>query len=105
MKVDVESDEFALLLDVSGTLFGNQDRLLVAAAVADADAADLWCQALAKETGIADARVGPQLKRFARAGLLTELPRVEGDRRIFYLRHDSAFWEMAVRVRDEVLSR
>lgn len=80
---------------VSRELFGNQDRLLVAAAVAAADPSDLYGQALARTTGLIQQRIGPQLVALVEAGLLVKLPQLGGERRVFYERRRSVFWGLA----------
>ena len=94
LKIDAESDEYAAVMRLSKELFGNQDRLLVAAAVAEAQPGDLFGQALAEVLGIAQGRVGAQLKALVKAGLLVELPRTAGDRRVFYARRSTACWDL-----------
>jgi hypothetical protein len=76
----------------SKLLFGNVDRVEVAAVVARAERGGIYSRALAVELGWPDNRVQKQLKQFAEAGLLTALPQLGGERRVYYERADSSFW-------------
>lgn len=91
------------LMNASQKLMGNQDRLLVAAAVADAEPGALYAQNLASMIGIADARIGPQLARFEALGLLVRMPRTGGDRRVYYERRNDAFWKAVASLRDALV--
>lgn len=82
---------------------GNQDRLLVAAAVAEAEAGALYAQNLAAIAGITDARVGPQLVRLEQLGVLVRMPRTGGDRRVYYERQNDAFWAAITALRDALV--
>lgn len=89
----------------SKLLFGNQDRLLVAAAVALADRGSLYASALAELAGISEVRVGAQLRHFVDAGLLVKLPKVGGERRVYYARVDSPLWTLCAALKDEIAAR
>ena len=93
MTIDSESDEYAALMKASKDLFGNQDRLLVGAAVALAEPGNLYGQALSRATGLVQPRVGAQLKAFAAAGLLVKMPLLGGGQRVLYQRRPSVFWD------------
>jgi hypothetical protein len=84
------------LAPVSQVLWGNQDRFLVALAVAEADPGELYAQALADLIPMPDKRVGPQLRKFVELGLLVRLPRVGSERRVYHQRVNEPFW-IAVR--------
>jgi hypothetical protein len=86
---------------LSKLLFGHQDRLAVAVAVAKARPEDLYQRALAKQSDVAANVVGQQLQRFVRAGLLSRIPPAKGQRQVLYRRQDSAFWRIAVELVDE----
>lgn len=86
---------------LSKLLLGNADRLRVAAAVSRAEPGDLYSRALADALRWPDGRVQKQLKQFEEAGLLVRLPSVGGERRVYYERRDSAFWECAVSLEEE----
>lgn len=90
------------LIEISQGLWGNQDRFLVAVAVATADPSDLYAQALGELLGMADNRVGPQLKRFVDLGLLVRLPKAGSERRVYHQRANEPFWG-AVRQMAEAL--
>jgi hypothetical protein len=92
-------------LVVSKHLFGNQDRLLVAAAIARAEPGALYAQALAELSGMTEKRVGLQLPHFLSAGLLTKLPKVGSERRIYYERRESAFWSLCASLATEIEER
>jgi DNA-binding MarR family transcriptional regulator len=94
MIIGIESAIFSEAQRVSKALFGNQDRLIVASFVAEAEPGEIYGQRIAERLGISDNRVGPQLNRFESAGLLTRLPKVGSERRQYFERRDSAFWEL-----------
>jgi DNA-binding MarR family transcriptional regulator len=88
---------------LSKLLFGNQDRLVVAAAVADAETRSVYARQLAESIGIADARVGPQLAVFEEAGLLVRLPKAGGERRVYFERRESSFWTLCLDLCQEII--
>jgi DNA-binding MarR family transcriptional regulator len=88
----LRQDEWQRLHTISSQLWGNQDRFVVAVAVASAEPGQLYAQALARMLGISDTRVGPHLARFEQAGLLVRLPKVGGERRVYFERRNEAFW-------------
>ena len=96
MIIGIESAVFPEVQRASKALFGNQDRLVVAAAVAEAEPGSIYARSLAQEMGITDNRVSPQLHNLERAGLLTRLPKLGGGPTVHYERRDSAFWELCV---------
>jgi hypothetical protein len=79
----------------SRLLFGNQDRLEVAAAVGRAEVGGVYAQAIALTTGLHSGRVGKQLAVLSDAGLLVRMPTVGGGRRVYYERRESPFWDFA----------
>jgi DNA-binding MarR family transcriptional regulator len=99
MIIDRES---AALQTASKALFGNQDRLIVSAAVAQAEPGDLYAQSIAAKLGISDNRVGPQLARLEAVGLLTRLPKVGSERRVYFARRESAYWKLSVALCNEL---
>ena len=105
MIVEAGSDSFAEALRVSQQLFGNQDRLVVAAAVSVAESGAIFAHSIAEQLGLSDNRVGPQLARFEAAGLLVRLPKVGGERRVYYERVDSAFWVGCSELVREIVSQ
>lgn len=80
---------------LSKLLFGNADRLQAAAAVSRAEPGDLYARALADALRWPDGRVQKQLKQFEEAGILVALPSVGGERRVYYERKASVFWDYA----------
>jgi DNA-binding transcriptional regulator GbsR (MarR family) len=102
MKVNSEIGGTETLTAASAALWGNQDRLIVAWAISEADPADLYGQALGERLGISDSRVGLQLRKFTELGLLVRLPKAGGARRVYYQRANQAFWD-AVREMCEAL--
>jgi len=92
------------LAEVSQGLWGNQDRLPVAAAVGETDPADLYAQKLAALVGIPENRISLQLRMFVNLGLLVRLPKAGGERRVYYQRTNQPFWnavgKMAQALRD-----
>jgi hypothetical protein len=103
--IEHDSEVFPLVQRVSKALFGNQDRLVVAAAVATADPGSIFGRHLADQIGIVDARVGPHLAAFERADLLVRLPKLGGDQRVYFERRDSTFWPLCERLCEEVVAR
>jgi DNA-binding transcriptional ArsR family regulator len=87
---------------ISRLLFGNQDRLVVAAAIAGAEHGTIYGRNLAEQIGITDNRVGLQLKALAEAGLLTRLPQIGGDRIVYYERVESVFWKLVGSLAEEI---
>jgi DNA-binding transcriptional regulator YhcF (GntR family) len=77
----------------SKLLFGNADRLPVAAEIARPGRTVVSASELAKELQIAPNRVWQQLRTFAEVGLLQELPRIGST--VDYLRCESPFWPLA----------
>lgn len=86
------------LRTLSKLLFGNADRLEVAAAIARAEPGGLFSRALAEDLDLPDNRVQKQLKQFEAADLLVALPAVGGERRVYCERKDSFFWAAADRL-------
>lgn len=105
MIIDLRSAVTAEAQRVSKLLFGNQDRLLVAAAIAEAEPGALYGQALAEAAHMSENRVGAQLPHFADAGLLVRLPKVGADRRVYYERRESAFWSLCTELMTEIEQR
>lgn len=85
----------------SKLLLGNADRIEVGAAVARTEPGGLFSRALADELRWPDNRVQKQLKQLEAAGLLVALPPVGGERRVYYQRKDSTFWELIVALEEE----
>jgi hypothetical protein len=90
--VDPSSDASAEVRKASKRLFGNADRLEVAAAVADAATGEIYEKHLAGVTGLDASRVGTQLRQLASVGLLKPLPKTS-DRRQRYRRRESSYWK------------
>lgn len=105
MILDQASAGFAEAQWISRLVFGNQDRLVVAAAVAASESGSIFGRNLAEQLGITDNRVGSQLKNFEQAGLLVRLPKVGGEQRVYYERVDSTFWDMAASLAAEIAGR
>ena len=96
MIIGTESAIFPEVQRISKVLFGNQDRLIVAAAVAEAEPGSIYARSLAKEIGISDNRVSPQLHHLEAAGLLTRLPKLGGGPTVHYERRESTFWDLCI---------
>jgi DNA-binding transcriptional ArsR family regulator len=79
---------------MSKLLFGNADRLEVAAALADPERHVVSASELAFDLKIAPSRVWTQLRTFAEAGLLEAMPRTGNT--VYYIRRDSPFWTLAL---------
>src|SRR5688572_11431918 len=102
MIIEAQSAGFPDVQRVSKLVFGNQDRLIVAAAVADAEPGSIFARSLAQSIGIPDNRISLQLRQLADADLLVALPKVGGGNRIYFERRNSAFWELCVQLCQEV---
>lgn len=92
-----------LLPQLSKLLFGNQDRLLVALAVARSKTGVFYAHELAEALGIVDPRVVMQLATFEKAGLIQRLPKTQGDRRVFFRRTDGPFWALCEQLAVETI--
>lgn len=103
-RVSTGHPDLTSLYEFSAVLWGNQDRFVVAAAVAAAAPGELFAQALAGHIGIPDTRVGPQLARFERVGLLVRMPKVGGERRVYFQRQNEQFWESVLDMTKAVIS-
>lgn len=84
---------------LSKLIFGNADRLEVAAAIAREPEAIVNGDELANQLTIAPNRVRAQLLAFTEAGFLSPVPRV--DRRVYYERRASPFWDLVLAVLEE----
>lgn len=75
----------------SKIVFGNRDRLEVAAAIARSRDGFVNATDLQDELGIAQSRIRNQLVAFSEAGLLSAFP--SSDLKRWYQRLDSSFWQ------------
>lgn len=105
MILESGSVSFEQAQRVSRLLFGNQDRLAVAAAIAVAEPGSIYGRSLAAQLGITDNRVGAQLKQLEGAGLLARLPQVGGERIVYYERTKSVFWDLVAKFVEEIAER
>jgi DNA-binding IclR family transcriptional regulator len=87
------------LREQSKRLFGNADRLEVAAAVARSDGI-VDASSLSEQLGLPANRTRAQLLAFAHAGILEASPMLE--QRCYYIRQSSAFWSLAEALADEL---
>jgi len=78
---------------------------VVSAAVAVAEPGSIYARNIAEQIGITDNRVVPQLGSLEAAGLLARLPKVGGERRVYYERIESAFWELCSNLMAEIAGR
>lgn len=93
------------LRKLSKDLLGGLYRLEIAAAIAQADAGDLFAHRIAEVLKLQDKVVQPEMKHFARLGFLEEHEEREGDQRVFYGRSDTVFWDLVRQLHDEVSAR
>ncbi len=105
MIIEQASVGFEEALRLSRLLFGNQDRLIVLAAVADSTSGSIFCRSLAESIGVTDNRVGAQLANLEEAGLLVRMPKVGGERRVYYERVESALWALATALAEEIAAK
>jgi hypothetical protein len=82
-------------------LFGNAHRLEIAAAIARAQTDIVTASTIATELAIPLNLVSEQLKSFVKAGVLADVPGVEGQRFRYFRRIDDPYWEAT----SNVLSR
>jgi hypothetical protein len=80
--------------DRSKALFGNQDRLQVATAIARSQSDTINATDLSLELGMLNSRVRAQLIALADAGLLMAGPPTGGKR--WYVRLKSPFWQTCI---------
>lgn len=83
----------------SKVLFGNKDRLEVAAAIADSEDGLVNATDLSEEIGLVQSRVRNQLVAMAEVGLLIKLP--SSDLKRWYQRVDSPFWQTSCHLYEE----
>jgi hypothetical protein len=76
----------------SKAVFGNADRLDVAAHIAASSDGLIYATEIAESLGIPQNRARAQLLAFAEAGVLRPLPR-DLDRRAFFARENDDFWK------------
>lgn len=87
---------------VSKSLLGNRLRLELAALIAQAEPDVVFGRQLSRELRIGDNQALSELRRLRDAGLLDELPAVEGQTRIYFRRRASVFWDFALHMVDEI---
>lgn len=87
---------------MSKALFGHGYRLQVAAAIDECREGELYPEAIAERFAIKEARVGEQLRHFAKVGMLIPQPR--DGRRQPYVKRASPYWALCRQLRDELLS-
>lgn len=87
---------------VSKSLLGNRLRLELAVLIAQAESEVVFGRQLSRELGIGDNQALSELRRLRDAGLLDELPAVEGQLRRYFRRRPSAFWDFTVQMVDEI---
>jgi hypothetical protein len=82
----------------SKALFGNRDRLEVAAAIASASSGAVNAAELAYALELPNNRIRAQLRGLAEAGLLDVMPR-DGSGRVWFIRVDHMFWSACIELR------
>jgi hypothetical protein len=80
----------------SKRLFGNRDRLEVAAAIGGSADPVVNATDLSADLGMVNSRVRAQLIVLSRAGLLDEFPNIPDQSKRWYLRRDSPFWDACI---------
>ncbi len=88
------------LREQSKALFGNRDRLEVAAAVARSDLDAVNATDLAEVLGgLPNNRIRAQLVALAHADLLAVMPR-DGSGRVWYVRKPASFWSACIELEE-----
>lgn len=83
---------------LSKALFGNVYRLEIAAAVGSAKTEIVTAKDLATDLGVPPNLVGKQLKDFVTAGVMADVPKVEGQRSRYFRRLDNPYWNLAAQL-------
>ena len=83
------------------TIFGSEYRLAVLYAIATAEPHDLYPTRITEISGAPANRVGADMQRMAKSGLLTRVRKTKGNQLARYERVESVFWEFAKRVADD----
>jgi hypothetical protein len=90
--LSIDELDIDLLRSRSKALFGNMDRLVVAAAVAGSPDGVVNATDLSWQLRLANNRVRAQLLAFAEVGLLRAPPDTDGRKR-WFVRIDDPFWD------------
>jgi hypothetical protein len=96
-----EAEAHDLARSGSKALFGNQDRIDVVMAIGSSGDGVVNATDLAAETGLINSRVRAQLLALVEAKLLHEVPPTGGDRKRWYVRRDSPFWQACLDLYDK----
>jgi predicted transcriptional regulator len=86
--------------ETSKLLYGSAYRLEVAAAIATREV--FSCRELARDLGVTDSLVRPELEKFEKAGLLERMPRTE--RIQYFMRRDNNYWKFCTLVYAEAVA-
>jgi hypothetical protein len=86
---------------LSKALFGNQDRIDVVMAITHSEDGVVNATDLAEKTGLINSRVRAQLLALVDAKLLDEVPPTGQDRKRWYVRRDSSFWQACLDLYDK----
>lgn len=96
VMASLSSPERERLRDNSKRLFGNRDRLEVAAAIAGSVDPAVNATDLSADLGMVNSRVRAQLIVLSQVRLLDEVPYTTDLSKRWYLRRDSPFWDACV---------
>jgi hypothetical protein len=102
----ISQDDLERIRAISEAIFGAKHRLPMAVVIDRASASDLYAEVLAARAGTTTVQAGAELKHFARAGLLEQLPeKREAGRRgrppKRYAKARSHIWELAAKLAEE----
>jgi DNA-binding MarR family transcriptional regulator len=86
----------------SKAVLGNRHRLEIARAIAEETKGRVSARRLARELGLADSLVQPELKRLSALGLLRPLPKRGAE--LFYERRQFKFWTAMTDIHDDATS-
>jgi hypothetical protein len=86
---------------VSKAVFGSEHMLAIMTEIAQAPEAEFTAPAIEAMTGLAGSVVHGMLSRLRRAGLVTVVGHVRGQRTLEYERRDHVLWQAATQLTSE----
>src|SRR5256885_5115104 len=94
------------LREVSRHVFNNQYRLEIACVIGESAEGRVFAHGLAKARGVTDKVAGEELRRLEKARLLAAIvPDDPGQKRQYFSRQESSYWDAMRRFADEIAER